>query len=560
MIDADRELFPSNPNNGIVYTKPEIVNFIFDNVGYIETNPDIAKIRLLDIGCGYGQFIGEATRRLISYLETISLSDIEKTSIIKKCLKGVEINQDSAEYTRFIINRYCSRLFQSFASDLVDVKDQILIEDFLHWETPLRFNLIIGNIPYVKYDSIKNLPQCEQVEWLRDHFQTFRGRADYSIAFFEKAISLLTDDGQIAIITSNRFTQSNYGMHLRKHIATNEFKIIEIDLSKTKAFLENVSAYSSIFLLSKTRYKHSRYLRLFTLSPKTLNHITEIGIQQVRNSNHYLSYLREIIKDVEIWSPLPRKISRLLSRISGKYAPLDESGFIIRKGPATGFNDCYIRTKDKFNLSESSQQKYLLPVYHSGSSKLSVNNIPDVYLLSVFNEQADLIDFNLFPEDIQIYLNSFQSELKQRYIVQNLGYEWWRTIDKYNPNILSEEKILIPDLQIGKYIRYDNGSLFPDHSIVYITGPSWKMNSLIYYLQSPLIDLYRIHMRPMMNSGSPRASSSDIKKIPYPDFLNNPDYQSQDLAELYSNIGLSEDETNSVKEIYNLYMPSHRIG
>ena len=51
----------SDSPKGVVYTRPEVVTNCLDISGFTESE-NILDMRALDIGCGYGQFIGKLAR------------------------------------------------------------------------------------------------------------------------------------------------------------------------------------------------------------------------------------------------------------------------------------------------------------------------------------------------------------------------------------------------------------------------------------------------------------------------------------------------------------------
>lgn len=48
---------------GDVFTKPEVVRFILDQVGYVHT-ADLSRVSIIEPSCGEGEFLLEIMRRL----------------------------------------------------------------------------------------------------------------------------------------------------------------------------------------------------------------------------------------------------------------------------------------------------------------------------------------------------------------------------------------------------------------------------------------------------------------------------------------------------------------
>src|SRR5437773_4216859 len=218
------------PALGVVYTRPAVVSLTLDLADYRPAR-DLTGIRALDIGCGYGQFIGEMASRLVSSCRKLGLTRRSTVDVLTSKLRGVEIDPRTASIARTKVANALSSVYGDMKPRARWINEIIRTGDFLSHEPRSRpFDLVSGNLPYVKYDMIDQLPRGKGVDWLRNAFDCFRGRADYSVAFFEKALALLSTRGRAALIASNRFTQTEYGRELRRLIAARRDRLLEIDL------------------------------------------------------------------------------------------------------------------------------------------------------------------------------------------------------------------------------------------------------------------------------------------------------------------------------------------
>jgi SAM-dependent methyltransferase len=85
----------SNPRTGVVYTRRELVQFALDLARYAPTR-DLARIRVLDVGCGYGQFVGEVARRLAVSCKRSGVPIARTLRIVDQNIRGVEVNRRTA--------------------------------------------------------------------------------------------------------------------------------------------------------------------------------------------------------------------------------------------------------------------------------------------------------------------------------------------------------------------------------------------------------------------------------------------------------------------------------
>lgn len=551
-VEPDAVAFKGSPGHGVVYTRPSVVQLCFDLAEYV-SNRDLTGIRVLDVGCGYGQFIAEAARRLAASATRQSLDEGKLRSLFASALHGVEVDPRTADAAAAAV----AQASKASGIEVSPANLGVAKADFLTWEEPAQgYDLVIGNLPYVKYDAIAKLAHGHDLDWMRREFETFRGRADYSVAFLEKAVRLLAPGGRAVLISSNRFTQAEYGHELRKFLAGRFKRIDEVDLSLVNAFDERVSAYASIFIIRKGSRRPGRYVRLRSLSPRGLSRLRRLGAHAATNTKHYSVHSRIIAADGAPWSPLPLHLTALLARLAKKFPSLKERGFGIRKGPATGADDVFVRPISEFSFTDATVRKQLLPLYHSGSARPSRSLTAGRFLLSVYESGTrELIDLNDFPLDVSEYLVSHKARLSERHIVQHGADEWWRTIDAYDPGLTSKTKVLIPDLQSGRAVRVDEGRYFPAHTVLYALGSRQTLNGVAAALRTPLADLYRIWRSPALSNSTPRASSKVLNAFPIPDLKDLCFSRGDDRRTIvYQAYGLTTKEIKTVDRAYDSVM------
>ncbi len=552
--------FRADPKIGVVYTRPAIVSLALDLVNY-RSSRDLSGIRVLDVGCGYGQFVGEVARRLVASCVEGGLGPGDAVKVLRRCVRGVEINQETASAARGAVFLAFRNAYGASAEYRTSLRQTVQEADFLdHIPDIQEFDLVVGNLPFVKYGAIGKLPRPRSLDWIRDHYHCFRGRADYSIALFERSLQLLSEAGEAAIISSNRFTRAEYGKGLRELLAASGFELHELDLGRIRAFDENVTSYSSLFLLLRGNPGYSRYVRLNSMEPQGLTHLVRRGPRHVRSSKWYLSYSRNrLSRDGSPWAPFPFKVVRLLKRLKKTLPSVAERGITIRKGPATGADHVFIQHFDQFPLEDDTKAEFLLPLFRSGSCKLPPSQIPDRHLLSLYEAGTKrLLSLEELPEDLQQYLHTNRDDLERRHLVREQHREWWRTIDPFDPDLKSQKKVLIPDLQRGKAIRVDEGHLFPGHTVLYSLGPEEELDDFAHLLKAPLADLFRTWHSPSMRNGTPRASPKVLSSFPCPDLqeLDGRETGDESFEDVYLAYGLREDEVRAITKAHSFLLSS----
>ncbi|MCK4780426.1 MAG: N-6 DNA methylase, partial [Candidatus Lokiarchaeota archaeon] len=267
-----------NRNLGIIYTPKEVVDYIVSNIFriYFENNLNsqsisqrdfnfaeklfsliknqrkkeiiakkIKKIRILDPSCGSGRFliaIAENLYKIHRVLEP-ELSDFGiKKAIIQNNLYGIEIensayiisklrliewllSSNTDKYLFHNINLKSSKLTNlDQIIEKLDLKFNIFNLDFLLEHISDKFDIIIGNPPYVENKKIKDM---EFKKKLTKRYKTAYRLFDLSILFIERSLELLEDGGYLSFILPNKFLAADYGIKIRK-LLLNESEIKEI--------------------------------------------------------------------------------------------------------------------------------------------------------------------------------------------------------------------------------------------------------------------------------------------------------------------------------------------
>jgi hypothetical protein len=207
-----------------------------------------------------------------------------------------------------------------------------------------------------------------------------------------------------------------------------------------------------------------------------------------------------------------------------------------------------------FPLRDRTKRDYLLPLYDSRSAILREQQVPNRHLISVYEaETRALVGFDDLPTDLQRYLRVYEKVLRKRFIVSEKSREWWSTIDPINPDLLHRPKVLIPDFHPGSAVRFDSGSLFPAHTVLYMTGSTDGLQSLTRLLQSPIADLHRASHAPRLRGGTLRASSTALAKLPCPPIndLIEAVAGTSGFDPIYQAYGLTKGEISLVETVHS---------
>ena len=234
-------------DRGAVFTRPEVVDFILDLIGYLPQKK-LHERRLLEPSFGQGEFLTAAVARLIKSWKTHRGKCADPVAELSGALKAVELHQASIATTRKTLNKQLNDAgFSTLERDaLLDawlVQGDFLLAGF----NDTKFDYVVGNPPYVRQESIPEILLAEY----RRRFRTLYDRADLYIPFFERALDLLSSGGQLGFICSDRWVKNKYGGPLRDKIASDFHLKIYVDMVDTPAFSSDVIAYPAITVIER---------------------------------------------------------------------------------------------------------------------------------------------------------------------------------------------------------------------------------------------------------------------------------------------------------------------
>src|SRR5438046_3696223 len=168
-------------------TPPLLVEKILDACGYIPDN-DLTQVRVLDPACGSGNFLIEATRRLLAFSIRAGLSPKECALLFKRNLWSIDPDPIScflAEmHLQTILHCGASRPIP-FTSLHIHQADSLV----LPWEPGV--DLFIANPPYL---AAKNNDLSGY------HFAQQRGQADSYLLFLNLALQVVRPGGWISLV------------------------------------------------------------------------------------------------------------------------------------------------------------------------------------------------------------------------------------------------------------------------------------------------------------------------------------------------------------------------
>ena len=244
--------------------------------------------------------------------------------------------------------------------------------DYLSVKSPQKYDVIIGNPPYVRW---KNIPACmkENIQKNLTICDNINGLADLLYAFIYLSVDRLNKNGELIFITPLFWTSTLYSQFLRKFLAKNGNIDIFISFNEMRIF-KNVSSSIIIFKFVKENDdRQAKVIRIQSKNLLTLDHLNQVNkcIELLKkmpyiSENEYEAYLHNQNKNGNPWIFLPPRIEPIIERIEKKCT---ENAPIIIENSGKGKKYLLSSLLDRNDLEEYGIDMKLCNIVQYGKKK-----------------------------------------------------------------------------------------------------------------------------------------------------------------------------------------------
>jgi hypothetical protein len=202
----------------------------------------------------------------------------------------------------------------------------------------------------------------------------------------------------------------------------------------------------------------------------------------------------------------------LVADLERRFAPLEsaETGTRVGIGVATGRDNVYITNNP--DLVEADR---LLPLLLARDTSSGRAEWSGHYLVNPWNGDG-LVDLADYPQ-LRAYLERNAEGIKGRHIAKRRPHSWYRTIDKVDPKLLTQSKLVLPDIKAQANPVLDEGERYPHHNLYFVVSEAWDLEVLGGLLLSDvanaIIGSYCVKMR----GGYYRFQAQYIRRMRVPD-------------------------------------------
>ena len=456
---------PENIDRDIVTTPSFIINDILRNTVLLKckdkTDKEIMQLKFADIACGSGAFLLELFQLLndilIDYFLKNDKSELIQTNnntyklpfeikrkVLLNCIYGVDKDYNAVEATKFglllkllesedvnsidktepVLPDLSENIF--FGNSLlnpqqVEKKNQTEVNPFDF--SKLRFDVIVGNPPYMKSEDMKNIIPLELPLYKTNYISAYK-QFDKYFLFLEQGLNLLTADGILGYIVPSKFAKVGAGKKLRELLAEKECLHSIVSFGANQIFADKTT-YTCLLILNKKPQNTFQYAEVKSLSS-----------WKIRNAEAVKFASKKTDKlDSEVWVLVPPELTNAYNKIvsqSVKLADLIGDDNIFN-GIQTSANDIYIFTPNKedkkhyfFSKKETEykiEKKITKPYFQTSSGEDNLNtyrtfkpNARVIYPYTPTKTGVDIIPLSIIQKKFPLAYDYLQ---KHKVILNN---------------------------------------------------------------------------------------------------------------------------------------------
>ena len=334
------------------------------------------------------------------------------------------------------------------------------------------FDVLLGNPPYIRIQGIREADANMAAE-LAKRYKSATGSFDIYCIFVERGLSIIKTDGLVNYIMPVKWTNSSFGIGLRKILVEQSAAKRIINFGAHQAF--DASTYTGLQWFSR----NSSTL-LYYEANKSFASNNELG--------NYLELLEEsdgtkILSSSlsqEMWTLTENESSKIIEKLNLQPRRISDVFEKIFQGLATSKDDVYFLYNCKQNENEirgfSKQlekeviiEKAFVKPLLKGEDVHRYEHIKTdrfvVFPYKLINGKAELYDENeissLYPRAYR-YLKECEDVLRDREKGRlKSDKHWYRYIYPKNLTLFANEKLVAPEISLGGNFSYDlNGEFY----------------------------------------------------------------------------------------------------
>lgn len=270
---------------------------------YIQHSPDrLYKAGVNGFRLPYSIKVKILTNCIYGVDKDYNATEATKFGLLLKVLEGEDVNS-LADYKPILPSLSQNILFGNSLLGSNDVRDNKLVEAINTYDFgDLKFNVVIGNPPYMSSEDMKNLTPLEYPLYPSKYDSAYKQYDKYFL-FIERGLQLLKDDGGIGYIIPSKFMKVGAALKLRDLISRNHY-LSELASFGANQVFDGKTTYTCLLILSKQDNYNFKYEEISNIS--RWRGRTELNVVTERQAESISS---------DTWALFPEEFDSLFDKI-----------------------------------------------------------------------------------------------------------------------------------------------------------------------------------------------------------------------------------------------------
>lgn len=480
----------------------------------LKTIDDVLKVKILDPACGSGVFLVSCFEMITNKIVSLYSNDFEsnkrygnwfinqsekilltveaRREIIKSCIYGIDIDETAIEVAKMSLalkvvdnndllslenlGLFADKILSEIHSNIklgntlvglnipIDtnfikkIKPFDIIADGFPdvFESNGGFDYIVGNPPYVETKHYK-LASPAMHRYIKETYKSFEGKADLSIIFIERCLSLLNAKGRLGFIIQKRFFKTTYGKGIRGILSHEKLIDKVVDFETANLFRGRIT-YVALLILDKRGNDFAQY-ELIPFEPTKIKAYFE-NAGNLAGCQIEKSLIPSNMINEDVWAFESYEMLELLSALKNKFGKLGGyTGLQIKDGIQAlwkkAYHICeYKITNDYLEGFNGFGEKVKLelavtrPIIYNKLFFCFMDLTPHAYcLFPYYQDNKTPISISEMRREFPCayaYLREKESLIKQTVMyIHDLEY-WHKFTREHNHDTYLDKKIIVP--------------------------------------------------------------------------------------------------------------------
>jgi len=359
--------------------------------------------------------------------------------------------------------------------------------DFLQTSRDEKFDLIIGNPPYVQWNNIEPTIRKKLDD---DNFwaRYSNGEWDLLYAFIVWSIEKLKDDGELIFIVPYNWFNSTFGESLREYLVKYGYFDIIIHFGELKLFAD---CFPNNIIFKYVKGQHvGRKITVCDYNEKKAD-ITDL-FNQIRgyikekrrpSETQLRCFEMDNFTDSKMWFLGTPDDFRYIRKVESNARSKLSDHCDVCVGMVSGYDDAYTVYENELkNFSENERKLIFRFIKAKDCERYSMKNTSYYIFVDDVSTEAELKEYPKIYQKLILHKNALTS----RYNSDKEKWWHWATVRNYEAfkRNLNRGKIFVPGMDRAERSRYSytNGTYYGSGDVLMIAPKNGMRESLYYIL------------------------------------------------------------------------------